>query len=206
MRLGQQELSGSIVLSTGTAVLIRVALNLPALTRAEQRELRNVRVPLHDLTPRRVIGNVAKMEPMEVGGPLDGAEVEALAARCPVHSGMIHGGEAEELRAGIELILEGDDKGGKVRIRLQRLLDHVDARDSLSHLEGKKSAWESEKSAWAEVARLRVVALDAILAARPILSSETYERMRSEAYAAGPSADGTWRSEAYAVGPSADGT
>jgi hypothetical protein len=113
---------------------VRVALNLPALTRAEQRELWHVRVPLHDLTHRPVTGETAKIGPMKVGEPLDGVEIVALGTRCPVHSGMIHGGEAEELRVGIERILEGDDKG--VRIRLQRLLDSVDARDSLGHLEG----------------------------------------------------------------------
>lgn len=72
------------------------------------------------------------------GEPLDGVKIEATAARCPVHAGMIHGGEAEELRAGIERILEGNAKVGKVLICLQRLLDRVDARDSLGHLEGEK--------------------------------------------------------------------
>lgn len=54
------------------------------------------------------------------------------ARRCPVHGGEIHGGEAEELRAG----LEGLMKEGNVTSRgVQRLLDRVDARDSLAHLE-----------------------------------------------------------------------
>jgi hypothetical protein len=48
------QLSGSLVLSTGTVVPVRVLLDLPALSRTEQHELQNVRVPLHDLTPRRV--------------------------------------------------------------------------------------------------------------------------------------------------------
>lgn len=51
---------------------------------------------------------------------------------CPVHHGVIHGGEAEELRSGIEaLIACGDAPMPK----LQKLLDRVDARDSLGHLE-----------------------------------------------------------------------
>jgi hypothetical protein len=48
-----QELSGSVVLSTGATITVRVVLDLPTLTRAEQHELHNVRLPLHDLTPHR---------------------------------------------------------------------------------------------------------------------------------------------------------
>lgn len=56
---------------------------------------------------------------------------------CPVHEGSFHGGEAEELRAGIEKII-GDldlDIDHEAKVQLQRLLDAVDARDSLGHLE-----------------------------------------------------------------------
>lgn len=54
--------------------------------------------------------------------------------RCPVHDGLIHGGEAEELRAGIEALLERHHD--KVQRRdLIALLDRVNARDSLAHLE-----------------------------------------------------------------------
>jgi hypothetical protein len=45
-------LSGSIELSTGTRVPVRVVLDCPELTRTETRELENVRIALHDLTPR----------------------------------------------------------------------------------------------------------------------------------------------------------
>lgn len=63
---------------------------------------------------------------------------------CPEH-GFIHGGEAEELRSGIEAIIaeidDGEDEDSLGRLRaigsglkhdLQRLLDKTDARDSLA--------------------------------------------------------------------------
>jgi len=65
---------------------------------------------------------------------------------CPVHEGQVHGGEAEELRSGIEKVLEGlrgedpdwgTDTVEQVAQRLERLLDGTDARDSLAHLEAK---------------------------------------------------------------------
>ncbi|NUP12928.1 MAG: hypothetical protein HOW73_43365 [Polyangiaceae bacterium] len=57
--------------------------------------------------------------------------------KCPVlRDYCLHGEEAEELRAGIEkLITETSDSGW--RITLQRLLDEVDARDSLAYLDAK---------------------------------------------------------------------
>lgn len=49
-----------------------------------------------------------------------------------------HGAEAEELRSGIEkLIAEGDQV---CCWQLQRLLDRVDARDSLAYLEATDGA------------------------------------------------------------------
>lgn len=62
---------------------------------------------------------------------------------CPDH-GFFHGAEAEELREGIEAILdrEGDERGFKRA--LQALLDRVDARDSLAYLEAKKAAEAKE--------------------------------------------------------------
>ena len=60
----------------------------------------------------------------------------ALDHGCPVHQGLLHGGEAEELRSGIEKILaESDLDPIDLRASLQALLDDVDARDSLAHLE-----------------------------------------------------------------------
>jgi len=53
------------------------------------------------------------------------------AAGCPEH-GFVHGGEAEELRAGLEELLE---RNGLTRDAVERLLDRVDARDSLALLE-----------------------------------------------------------------------
>lgn len=59
----------------------------------------------------------------------------ALRSECPVHTGSIHGGEAEELRAGIEKLIERYRRGEVPGLALQRLLDRVDARDSLGYLE-----------------------------------------------------------------------
>lgn len=66
---------------------------------------------------------------------------DALAhaeSHCTVHGDVAHGGEAEELRKGIERLIEQDYDacGGlgdeQLVGRLQRLLDDVDARDSLA--------------------------------------------------------------------------
>ena len=61
---------------------------------------------------------------------------------CAIHSGQVHGREAEELRRGIEGIIKGMDEFSSEEWRplLQNLLDEVDARDSLAYgetLEGK---------------------------------------------------------------------
>ncbi len=59
---------------------------------------------------------------------------------CEEHGGVVHGQEAEELRAGVEQILHNtavcnDDEASFVLAELRRslifLLDHIDARDSL---------------------------------------------------------------------------
>jgi len=52
---------------------------------------------------------------------------------CAVHNGAIHGGEAEELRSGIEALIEHDLH--VTSSDLQSLLDRVNARDSLAYLE-----------------------------------------------------------------------
>lgn len=68
------------------------------------------------------------------------AAADAAPRGCPVHDGAIHGGEAEELRAGIEALI-ADPPGGDLEsnrewmLPLQRLLDRVNARDSLGYLE-----------------------------------------------------------------------
>lgn len=62
---------------------------------------------------------------------------------CEKHGGAVHGQEAEELRAGVEKILQDmsgvrDGESSDLedfRRSLIRLLDRVDARDSLSFLE-----------------------------------------------------------------------
>lgn len=57
---------------------------------------------------------------------------DRMIAGCPVHDGAIHGGEAEELRKGIEILIE---LGGATKRDMQALLDLVNARDSLARLE-----------------------------------------------------------------------
>jgi hypothetical protein len=52
---------------------------------------------------------------------------------CELHAGSVHGGEAEELRAGIEKLIGTDLCVSS--LNLQNLLDQVDARDSLAYLE-----------------------------------------------------------------------
>ena len=78
-----------------------------------------------------------------------------LQSRCPVHANAAHGGEAEELRSGVEKILELsydspiELRGDSICAELQRLLDRVDARDSLAWIERHDEKHE------AEVRRLR---------------------------------------------------
>lgn len=57
---------------------------------------------------------------------------------CSKH-GFVHGAEAEELRKGIETVMERwrADGTGVPLFDLQRLLDRVDARDSLAYREAK---------------------------------------------------------------------
>lgn len=70
-----------------------------------------------------------------------------IRRRCPVHEGQVHGGEASELRRGVEELL--DEGTGQISRRaLQRLLDQVDARDSLAHEEARElypSCFEPEE-------------------------------------------------------------
>lgn len=64
----------------------------------------------------------------------------SFGSRCEEHGGIVHGREAEELRKGIEFLIE------KVSVKslgvlyvskneLEKLLDRVDARDSLAFVE-----------------------------------------------------------------------
>lgn len=58
-------------------------------------------------------------------------------SQCAVHNGEVHGGEAAELRGGIESIISDQsiDDVEELYRRLQDLLDSVDARDSLADAE-----------------------------------------------------------------------
>lgn len=72
---------------------------------------------------------------------------DAYTDGCPVHHGAIHGAEAEELRTGIERLITSCEQmpwdSGHSRYdipvvtvqSLQELLEYVDARDSLAHIE-----------------------------------------------------------------------
>lgn len=55
---------------------------------------------------------------------------------CSEHD-FVHGAEAEELRKGIEKLLKDGNDADDFRRGLRRLLDRVDARDSLAFLEAK---------------------------------------------------------------------
>ncbi len=60
--------------------------------------------------------------------------LEKAPVGCPVHNA-VHGYEAEELRAGIEAIIEKSPSAEEFRADLIRLIDTVDARDSLAYRE-----------------------------------------------------------------------
>jgi hypothetical protein len=68
-----------------------------------------------------------------------------VGVSCDRHGGAVHGREAEELRKGIERIIAQTvvddacpDSANDVLDELQRLLDGIDARDSLVFLEETK--------------------------------------------------------------------
>lgn len=72
------------------------------------------------------------------------ADLCVVGAPCDRHGGVVHGQEAEELRAGVEQILRNtasvrDDEAVFVlkeqRKSLLFLLDHINARDSLAFRE-----------------------------------------------------------------------
>ena len=76
---------------------------------------------------------------------MNGKPCTLYATYCADHE-FVHGAEAEELRAGIERVIENllTDKNRVSRSlvveRLQRLLDKVDARDSLAWREAEDSS------------------------------------------------------------------
>lgn len=69
-------------------------------------------------------------------------EVEGLKAHCTVHNDSVHGAEAEQLRSRLEkLIHENQDfeDEGLGASEIRRILDDVDACDSLAFLEQAKA-------------------------------------------------------------------
>ena len=71
---------------------------------------------------------------------------------CNAHAGVVHGGEAEELRRGIEELLRG--ACASCGDQLARLLDRVDARDSLAFVQQQAEV----RALRARVADLTVIA------------------------------------------------
>jgi hypothetical protein len=68
---------------------------------------------------------------------------------CPEHD-FVHGREAEELREGIKDLLEDgddDDEAGVLRRGLSKLLDKVDARDSVAWLDANKRKQNAARDA-----------------------------------------------------------
>lgn len=68
----------------------------------------------------------------------------AIHEECPVHSYSKHGEEANELRNGIQRALKEEDFDMMVD-DLRRLLDDVDARDSLAYLERKSEVTSADR-------------------------------------------------------------
>lgn len=67
-----------------------------------------------------------------------GVRLQNAERICTVHGNVEHGAEAEELREGIEALIEQARSGKRVGPQdLQQLLDSVDARDSLVFAENE---------------------------------------------------------------------
>lgn len=81
----------------------------------------------------------------------DAAETHCrMGVACPLHDDQVHGQEASELRKQLEFFLEVDiysidettiDVIGPIKAALQKILDSVDARDSLA-FEEQNTNWE----------------------------------------------------------------
>jgi hypothetical protein len=84
---------------------------------------------------------------------VQGADTCMVGRTCAKHGGAVHGREAEELRAGVERLLDDTaDSEGEPQLALEELhkslfflLDHVDARDGLAFLEATDEAGASEE-------------------------------------------------------------
>jgi hypothetical protein len=110
------------------------------------------------------------------------ADTCLIGVACETHGGEIHGREAEELRAGVEQIINTvahvhDDDAlfdlGEIRRALIALLDRVDARDSLAFREA------TDGEAEAEAYRQRCAARHAFFATRAIGDKITWGVERS---------------------------
>jgi hypothetical protein len=69
---------------------------------------------------------------------------------CSYH-GFVHGAEAEELREKLEKFVGASTNGG--RRQVQRILDEVDARDSLAYVEARNRDTEEKAELSAREAR-----------------------------------------------------
>lgn len=98
--------------------------------------LRTGTADLHGHNRENDLAYIAAASPDVVLALLDEIENDT----CARHAGQAHGKEAEELRSGIESILADPPGGDNIsnnewRRELLKLLDRVDARDSLAYLE-----------------------------------------------------------------------
>lgn len=96
------------------------------------------------------------------------AEACPIGVPCPKHGAAVHGQEAEELRAGVEQIVaniadvraeEALEVLANVRKTLSRLLDHVDARDSLAYLEAQDAEVDAATTLFEAVLRVDIATL-----------------------------------------------
>lgn len=75
-----------------------------------------------------------------------------MSKSCTVHGDVAHGGEAEELRKGIESIIDRAARCARwemddVLAALRKLLDETDARDSLAFVERRIGQLREYKAA-----------------------------------------------------------
>lgn len=126
---------------------------------------------------RRVLIRETCQEHVVVRGALEKAECALAAAevrvaeleadtRCSFHAGQSHGEEAEELRAGIESTIANVGTRAGMVTELRDLLDRVDARDSLMHLEATDELEAVEEERDAAVAALTLARHDLSLHAQ----------------------------------------
>ena len=100
-----------------------------------------------------------------------------LRDECSIHGQ--HGGEAEKLRKGIELLFEAHEDHVP-RLALIRLLDGIDARDSLAYLEACDPD-PAESTASVQLTTVEIVTLSfALGAAQSAFPAEVIRQLLSK--------------------------